>query len=166
MAVFVQQSKKGQSIAVATKNHQSLAQYKSRTPAAGLIPEMQALFHEIHDGADERMAQIARMPAMEDQLEELRRKADAPPAAAPIFRGVRCTEEGAMPPSTWQAVVQVHGPGGSRMADCKIQLDLFYYKVQPTMVELRISVLRWVPLNLNSQCCRHANLFSITMFIG
>ena len=55
-------------------------------------------------------------------------------------------EEGTFFSSIWQQMVSVHGQCGSGMVVQKAQFDVFFHKVQPmaTMVELQISVLRWV----------------------
>ena len=104
---------------------------------------MQTLFEVMQDAIDERMVQIARMSAMnsKDQLkalQEMARKTDVPSTVctvAPMWRGVQCTEVETMSLSIWQAMVQVHRSSGSSMVDCKlkIQFDLFYDKVRPTV---------------------------------
>ena len=89
-------------------------------------------------------------------LLDMNRKKDVPSTVAPMWRVVKCMDEGTFFSSIWQEMVSVHGQCGSSMVVHKAQFDVFFNKVQPTMVELQISLLRWVRLYQPSigSCCK------------
>ena len=68
----------------------------------------------------------------------------------PMWRGVLCIQGiGNHVPfnldsGLWSVMMKLHGSSGLSTAGPKIKFDLFCDKVQPTMVELQISILRWV----------------------
>ena len=98
----------------------------------------------------------ARMTSLREQLNALRdmtRTKDAPSTVSPMWRDVKCTDEGTMFPSIWREMVELHGSSGSSMAECKIQFNRFRGKVKPTIIiQMQISVLQWVQLSISTRC--------------
>ena len=159
MTLFVQRHKRRQTVAIDTDNRRAITWIKRFTPVENLIRKMQALFTAMQYELDERMVAIARMNSFKEHmkaLSEVARKQDDPSTVAPMWRVVKCTEEGTFFSSIWQEMVALHGSrlSGSSMVVHKAQFDAFLRTVKPTIIELRISVLRWVQLSISTRCLK------------
>ena len=83
----------------------SVTQMMNLTPKANLLPEMQAMFDIMQYEIDAMMVEIARMVSAKEQtraLHDMKRKKDVPSTVAPMWRVVKCTEEGTFFSSIWQ----------------------------------------------------------------
>ena len=107
-----QRSKKRQRITLNPENGRdsrsnaiSITQTMTLTPKANLLPEMQAMFDIMQYEIDAMMVEIARMVSAKEQtraLHDMKRKKDVPSTVAPMWRVVKCMEEGTFFSSIWQ----------------------------------------------------------------
>ena len=146
-----QRSKKRQRITLGPENGRasrynarSITQMMAITPKGNLLPEMQAMFSIMQYEIDARMVEIACMVSAKEQMRALlnmNRKKDVLSTVAPVWWVIKCMDKDTFFSSIWQEMASVHGQCGSSMVVHKAQFDIFFSKVQPTMVELQISVL-------------------------